>query len=131
MGEPNCSETPMPIYEYVCQACGHETEILHGISEAPPKKCPACGKPKLSKMVSAAAFRLKGGGWYETDFKSGNKKNLVGDAEPTESKSESPASSKSEPKKTASAKPAANAAPKPAAKPLKKPVKAAPRKPAR
>lgn len=67
----------MPIYEYQCQACGHQLEVLQKVSDAPLKKCPECGKPKLQKLVSAPSFRLKGGGWYETDFKSGNKKNLA------------------------------------------------------
>ena len=67
----------MPIYEYACEACGHEFEALQKVSEKPLKKCPECGKPKLKKLVSAPSFRLKGGGWYETDFKSGNKKNLA------------------------------------------------------
>lgn len=69
----------MPIYEYVCKACGTESEITHKISDPPAKKCPACGKSKLEKMMSAAGFRLAGGGWYESDFKSGNKKNLAGE----------------------------------------------------
>lgn len=69
----------MPIYEYQCQDCGEQLEVLQKISDAPLEKCPACGKPTLKKKVSAAAFRLKGGGWYETDFKTGNKKNLAGD----------------------------------------------------
>jgi len=69
----------MPIYEYVCKACGHETEIMHKISDPTPKKCPECGKPKLAKQMSATGFRLGGGGWYETDFKSGNKRNVAGD----------------------------------------------------
>src|SRR5882672_6561782 len=74
----------MPIYEYVCKACGHETEIMHKISDPAPKKCPECGKPKLVKQMSATGFRLSGGGWYETDFKSGSKRNVAGDkAEPT------------------------------------------------
>ena len=67
----------MPIYEYECAACGHRKEAIQKISDEPLKDCPECGKPELKKMVSAAAFRLKGGGWYETDFKSGNKKNLA------------------------------------------------------
>ena len=67
----------MPIYEYVCQACGHEAEILHKVSDPAPKKCPECGKPKLAKQMSATGFRLAGGGYYETDFKSGNKKNIA------------------------------------------------------
>ena len=68
----------MPIYEYQCQACHEELEVLRKISDEPLVDCPACGKPALKKKVSAAAFRLKGGGWYETDFKTGNKKNLAG-----------------------------------------------------
>ena len=67
----------MPIYEYRCAECGHEMEKLQKISDAPLTDCPACGKPALQKLVSAAGFRLKGGGWYETDFKSGKKKNIA------------------------------------------------------
>ncbi len=66
----------MPIYEFVCEECGNEVEVLQKVSDAPLKDCPACGKPAMKKKVSAAAFRLGGSGWYETDFKSGNKKNL-------------------------------------------------------
>ena len=50
---------------------------MHKMSDPAPKKCPECGKPKLTKQISAAGFRLGGGGWYETDFKSGGKKNLA------------------------------------------------------
>ena len=70
----------MPIYEYQCQTCGHEHEALQKISEPPLTECPACKKPDLTKKISAAGFRLKGGGWYETDFKSGSKKNVAGDS---------------------------------------------------
>ena len=66
----------MPIYEYQCEACGHVFDSLQKISEAPLTKCPDCGAEALKKLVSAPAFRLKGGGWYETDFKTGDKKNL-------------------------------------------------------
>ncbi len=69
----------MPFYEYQCTKCGHEEEVLQKISDKPLKKCSACGKSAMQKKVSAAAFRLKGGGWYETDFKSGAKKNVAGD----------------------------------------------------
>jgi putative FmdB family regulatory protein len=76
----------MPIYEYQCEACGHVFETLQRISEEPLKECPECGKPALKKLVSAAAFRLKGGGWYETDFKTGGKKNVAqGDKKPAAS----------------------------------------------
>ena len=59
----------MPIYEYRCGACGHQREFLQRLSDAPLKNCPECGKPELSKLVSAAGFQLKGTGWYATDFK--------------------------------------------------------------
>ena len=65
----------MPIYEYLCEDCGHQVEILQKIADAPQTQCPACNQPKLQKRISAAGFRLKGTGWYETDFKnSGAKK---------------------------------------------------------
>ena len=67
----------MPIYEYQCAACGHQFETLQKISDKPFSKCPDCGKDALTKLISASAFRLKGGGWYETDFKTGNKKNVA------------------------------------------------------
>ena len=68
----------MPIYEYQCQACGHELEVLQKLSDEPLTDCPNCAQSALKKKISAAGFRLKGGGWYETDFKTGNKKNLAG-----------------------------------------------------
>ncbi len=67
----------MPIYEYQCQSCDHQLESLQKLSDAPLVLCPACGKESLQKLISAAGFRLKGGGWYETDFKSGNKRNVA------------------------------------------------------
>ena len=72
----------MPIYEYECRACGYRLEKLQKVSDAPLKVCPECDKPELGKLVSASAFRLKGGGWYETDFKSGSKKNVLHGADP-------------------------------------------------
>jgi putative FmdB family regulatory protein len=66
----------MPIYDYRCEACGHSLEVMQKISDARLVDCPACGQPALKKQLTAPSFRLKGGGWYETDFKSGNKKNL-------------------------------------------------------
>jgi putative FmdB family regulatory protein len=70
----------MPIYEYQCQSCGHEHEALQKLSAEPLVICPACSKPELMKKISAAGFRLKGSGWYETDFKSGAKKNVAGES---------------------------------------------------
>ena len=67
----------MPIYEYRCESCDHELEALQKISDDPLRTCPACKNATLKKKVSAAAFRLKGAGWYETDFKSGKQKNLA------------------------------------------------------
>jgi putative FmdB family regulatory protein len=60
----------MPFYEYQCQRCGHHLEAMQKVSDRPLKKCPECGKPTLRRLMSAPVFRLKGGGWYETDFKS-------------------------------------------------------------
>jgi putative FmdB family regulatory protein len=97
----------MPIYEYQCQACGKQLEALQKISAEPLKDCPDCGELSLKKKVSAAAFRLKGGGWYETDFKTGNKKNLAGGSDSSSPASsdkkatDSGQSSKSDSKKTA------------------------------
>lgn len=82
----------MPIYEYQCTKCGHELESLQKISDPPLTDCPECGAEALQKLVSAAGFRLKGGGWYETDFKSGSRKNVA------ESSSSSDSSSKPEKK---------------------------------
>ena len=76
--QPTYSDA-MPIYEYRCKACGAETEIMQRISDPAVRKCPACGKLRLVKSISAAGFRLSGGGWYESDFKSGGKKNMAGD----------------------------------------------------
>jgi putative FmdB family regulatory protein len=76
----------MPIYEYQCEACNNQFEVLQKISDALLVECPQCKKGSLRKKVSAAAFRLKGGGWYETDFKTSGKKNLAsgsGDAAPS------------------------------------------------
>ncbi|MDZ7802854.1 zinc ribbon domain-containing protein [Thiohalophilus sp.] len=69
----------MPIYEYQCEQCDHVLEAIQKMSDAPLSECPACGKPALKKLISASGFRLKGSGWYETDFKSGNRKNLAGE----------------------------------------------------
>ena len=68
----------MPIYEYKCEDCGHELEAIQKMSDDPLVDCPSCNKPALKKQISAAGFRLKGGGWYETDFKSGKRKNIAG-----------------------------------------------------
>ena len=59
----------MPIYEYACQKCGHEFDALQKVSDSPLRKCPECGALRLKRLVSAPQFRLKGTGWYETDFK--------------------------------------------------------------
>src|SRR5215831_17639217 len=91
----------MPFYEYECQACKYYAEVMQKISDAPLTRCPSCGKRALKKLVSVPVFRLKGAGWYETDFKSDKeaRRNLHG-AEKEESKAESKAAG-------AEAKPAA------------------------
>lgn len=70
----------MPIYEYQCKACGHAFDALQKMSDSPLTDCPDCNEPSLRKLLSAPNFRLKGAGWYETDFKDKNKRNLAGDA---------------------------------------------------
>lgn len=108
----------MPIYEYRCEQCGHEFEKLQKVSDAPLTDCPDCGRPTLKKLISAAGFRLKGGGWYETDFKAGEKKkNLHGDGDK--------AAGGGKETKADTAKPAADSAAKPAeTKPAAKPAAA-------
>ncbi len=64
----------MPIYQYRCEACGHELEALQKVGEVPLTRCPKCGAERLRKQLTAAGFRLKGNGWYETDFKKKPKK---------------------------------------------------------
>ena len=81
----------MPIYEYRCAACGHQDDHLQKVSEAPLTKCPACGKKKYQKQLTAAGFQLKGSGWYASDFKGGGKK-------PDEAKPEAKAEGKAETK---------------------------------
>ena len=78
----------MPFYEYECASCKFYTEVMQKINDAPLKKCPSCGKSTLKKLISAPVFRLKGGGWYETDFKSDkeSKRNLAGGDEGPDSK---------------------------------------------
>lgn len=96
----------MPIYEYRCQACSHELETLQFMNEDPLTDCPECGEPKLKRKMSAAGFRLKGGGWYETDFKKDKRRNVAGDGESKSSgksgddKSETKSGEKSEDKKS-------------------------------
>lgn len=81
----------MPIYEYRCDACGKSHEAIQKMSDAALTDCPHCAKPALRKLVSAAGFRLGGGGWYETDFKSGNKKNIAEKEKTTEKEKTAPA----------------------------------------
>ena len=84
----------MPIYEYRCSACGHQEDHLCKVSDAPLTKCPACGKKKYQKQLTAAGFQLKGSGWYATDFKGGKKP----DAAKPEAKADAKTESKSEAK---------------------------------
>ncbi|MDJ0881137.1 MAG: zinc ribbon domain-containing protein [Gammaproteobacteria bacterium] len=67
----------MPIYEYVCETCDHTHDALQKINDAPLTDCPNCEAPSLKKKISAPGFRLSGSGWYETDFKSSNKRNIA------------------------------------------------------
>ena len=79
----------MPIYEYKCSNCGHQFEKIQKFSDEPRKKCPNCDKNTLNKLISSPSFRVKGGGWYETDFKTGNKKNILNNEKDTKDSSKS------------------------------------------
>lgn len=71
----------MPIYEYACSNCDHRLDALQKISDPPLVDCPACGRPGLKRLLSAPSFRLKGKGWYETDFKKDKQRNIAGEKE--------------------------------------------------
>ena len=93
----------MPIYAYACKKCEHTLDALQKIADEPLVDCPECGKPALKRLITAPRFRLKGQGWYETDFKKDNQRNLAGDKEPAvakEKKSEDKTSVKSSVKKS-------------------------------
>lgn len=112
----------MPIYEFECLSCGHRFDRLQRLADADPTDCPTCGAPQVKRAITAASFRLKGGGWYETDFKSDKdkKRNLVegsstsGSSESASSGASAGDSAKSESPKTEAPKvdkPAAPATP--------------------
>lgn len=128
----------MPFYEYECGSCKFYTEVLQKISDKPLRKCPSCGAKTFKRLISAPVFRLKGSGWYETDFKSDKegRRNLAGDdkdapAAKDDTKADAKADGKSDAKPEAKAeakaesksesKPASKAAAKPAAKPVARP----------
>lgn len=99
----------MPIYEYECQQCGARHEVLQKISEGLLTECPSCHANALKKLVSAAGFRLSGSGWYETDFKSKDKKNLTqNDAAKSDTSSSKKDSSPSTSKSTNSSSPSSS-----------------------
>ncbi len=108
----------MPFYEYECPKCGYHDEVLQKITDKPLTKCPSCHKSGLRKLMSAPVFRLKGSGWYETDFKSDkeNKRNLAG-PDKEESKSETKADVKTDAKTETKSDSAKGEVAKPAAKP--------------
>ena len=91
----------MPIYEYACKKCDHTLDALQKMSDDPLVDCPECGEPALKRLLSAPRFRLKGKGWYETDFKKDNQRNVhKPDAEPAKSDKAESKPAKSETKKT-------------------------------
>ncbi|HUO66293.1 MAG TPA: zinc ribbon domain-containing protein [Gammaproteobacteria bacterium] len=121
----------MPIYEYRCGSCSHELEALQKISDSPLRKCPQCGKLTLRRLISAPVFRLKGGGWYETDFKGeGDKKRNLVESSPSESSgSESGESSKSADSTKSDTSAKAEGAAKETKKPTEKPAASEVKKP--
>ena len=123
----------MPFYEYQCKSCGHDLEAMQKVSDPPLRKCPHCGKSQLKRLMSAPVFRLKGGGWYETDFKGDqdNKRNLADRPEadsPKDSAKDAPAAgtdgkAKDSEGKADAAQPKDKPADKPAEKSSKEPAK--------
>ena len=110
----------MPFYEYECGACGHHLEAMQKLSDAPLRKCPDCGRQKLVRLISAPVFRLKGAGWYETDFKSEQegKRNLAEHPEKdAEKKSDEPAKTEEKGKESTEKASDATAPETPKAKP--------------
>jgi putative FmdB family regulatory protein len=87
----------VPIYEYACKKCDHTLDALQKIADAPLVDCPACGGSELKRLLSAPRFRLKGQGWYETDFKKDNQRNLHSDKEAAKS-TDKPAADKADDK---------------------------------
>jgi putative FmdB family regulatory protein len=92
----------VPIYEYVCEACGRLTEVMQRMSDPPPEACPECGSPKLARIVSRTSFQLKGGGWY-SDLYGAPKQKHDASAKPAAPAAE--AASKAEAAKPGAAKP--------------------------
>ena len=96
----------MPLYEYRCSSCGHQQEFLQKWSDAPLATCNACGKDTFQKLLTAAGFKLKGSGWYATDFKNSGAKAPAAngakadakEASKSEGKSDGKSESKSESK---------------------------------
>jgi putative FmdB family regulatory protein len=122
----------MPFYEYQCAACKAHHEELQKITDGPLRKCPSCGKSALRRLVSAPVFRLKGGGWYETDFKAEKEgqRNIAGDKEPAPAESTTATSADAKPKdEKPGAKPAADATPVQSAASAKTPAVAQPKAP--
>ena len=94
----------MPIYEYECRGCGELHEFIQKFSDSPKRKCPSCGKLRLKKLISAAAFHLKGDGWYVTDFRDKGKSKDKGKSDSAESSSDSKSDSKSSDSKSSESK---------------------------
>jgi putative FmdB family regulatory protein len=114
----------MPFYEYQCSRCGHHHEELQKVTDKPLRKCPDCGRLTLKRLMSAPVFRLKGGGWYETDFKSDKegKRNIAGEKEPAVAKTDAAAKPVATPAKKVDEAPARKETPSKTAD-VKKPEK--------
>ena len=111
----------MPIYGYACKSCDHTLDELQKIADDPLVDCPACGEPGLRRQLSAPRFRLKGQGWYETDFKADNQRNLAGEKEASKTGEKSAAKPSDKPDDKSSDKPADKSAGK-SAKPADKKI---------
>jgi putative FmdB family regulatory protein len=120
-GLEKTGELVVPIYEYRCESCDHRLEKLQKMSEGDLVDCPECERPALKRLISAAAFRLKGSGWYETDFKKDNKRNLDESSHSSASSNGTPGKSSDSSSSKNAEKPASAASEnKPAVKPAAK-----------
>ena len=100
----------MPIYEYRCDSCGFQKEYIQRMSDPQLTDCPECKKTTFSKMVTAAGFHLKGGGWYVTDFKGGS--TAAGAKKSEEKQSDTSSKAESSKAQSSTAEPAKTEKPK-------------------
>ncbi len=107
----------MPTYDYRCKACGHEFEQFQSMKDDPLRKCPACKKASLERLIgTGAAILFKGSGFYETDYRSESYKKAAEADKPPEKAADKPTDKPSEKSAEKSAPASGDASSKPVAK---------------